>query len=226
MKIQHWLIGGVLITAGMAVLLKESKWHRQFVDVTARKPAGRAGRRFYKDPKGHYRSFAYLLDKLALQPDEHFLDICCGGGGLLTRALRIVHYAAGLDHSADMVILTQENNPQAVAEKYLDVRQGDAGALPWADATFDVVANANALFFLPAPVKVFHEVYRVLKPGGRFALITAVKHKLVEIFFGLWSPMMTLYTDDELTAMLREAGFSDVEVYSPDGMYQIGYGVK
>jgi hypothetical protein len=42
--------------------------------------------------------------------------------------------------------------------------------------------------------------------------------------FGVWR--LTLYTDDELVAMLRKAGFAQVEVYSPDGMHQIGYGVK
>lgn len=35
MKIQCYLVGGALVIAGILVLMKESKWHRQFVDVTA-----------------------------------------------------------------------------------------------------------------------------------------------------------------------------------------------
>ena len=222
----RYLIGGVLIAAGVIVLLSESKWRRQFVDIKARKPSGRTGRRLYRDPKGHYRSFELLLDKLHLIPGESLLDICCGGGGLLERALSTAGHAAGLDHSPDMVSLTQENNAQAFAENRLDVRQGDAGALPWDVATFDAVANANALFFLPDPVQVFREAYRLLKPSGRFAVVTTAKRKLVSIAFGPWRSSMALYTDDQLADMLIKAGFVQVEAYSPDGMHQIGYGVK
>jgi SAM-dependent methyltransferase len=123
-----------------------------------------------------------------------------------------------------MVALAQENNAQAVIEGRLEVRQGDAGALPWDDATFDAAANANALFFIPEPVQLFCEAYRVLKPGGRFTVVTGAKRGLMPFLFGAWR--LTLYTDDELAAMLREAGFAQVEAYSPDGMLQIGYGVK
>jgi SAM-dependent methyltransferase len=186
MRIRRYLVGGALITGGVLVLMKESKWHHQFIDVTARKPSRTVGRRLYKGPKPHYRSFGLLLDKLRITPGQVFLDICCGGGGLLTRALKTANQAAGFDHSADMVALTQENNAQAVAENRLDARQGDAGALPWDDATFDAVANANALFFLREPVRVFREAYCVRKPGGHFALVTTAKRGLLGLLFGPW----------------------------------------
>lgn len=226
MKLFKWIIVGILIVVGAAILLYESKWYQRFIDATARKPSGWAGRKIYRDPKPHYKSFQLVLDKLGLTANDKFLDICCGGGGMLERALQTVHQAAGLDHSQDMIALTEENNPQAVAEGRLELRQGDAGALPWNDATFDVIANANALFFIPEPVQLFQEAYRVLKPGGRFTVITVVNDNRVSLFFGPWRSAMTLYTDDELADMLRQAGFTKVESYSPDGMHQIGYGVK
>ncbi|MCG8348701.1 MAG: class I SAM-dependent methyltransferase [Chloroflexales bacterium] len=226
MKVFKWITVGALIVLGAAVLLYESKWHRRFVDATARKPSGWAGRQLYRDPKPHYKSFQLVMDKLGLTANDKFLDICCGGGGLLERALQTVSQAAGLDHSQDMVALTEENTAQAVAEGRLEVRQGDAGALPWSDATFDAVANANALFFIPEPVQLFREAHRVLKPGGRFAMITAAKSNHIGLFFGPWRSSMTLYADDELADMLYQAGFTRIEAYSPDGMHQIGYGVK
>jgi SAM-dependent methyltransferase len=197
-----------------------------FVDATARKPSRLAGRFFYQYPKPHYRSFEYLLDNLLLTSDDKFLDICCGGGGLLIRALQTVHQAAGLDHSPDMVTLTKKNNARAILENRLDVRQGDACNLSWDNATFDAAANTNALFFLSNPVQFFHEVYRVLKTGGRFAVITAPKRKIFELLFAPWRSSMNLYTKDELSNMLLQAGFIEVESYSPDGQLLIGYGIK
>lgn len=201
-------------------------WYQNFVDKTARKPSGWIGRLFYRNPKPHYRSFQYILGKLRLTPDDCFLDICCGGGTLLQMALQTVKQAAGLDYSPDMIALTRENNAQAIAEGRLDLRQGDAAALPWDDGVFDAVANANALIFLPAPLAFFCEVQRVLKPGGRFALVTAPKRKLAPLFYGPWYPTLKLYSDGELAAMLREAGFADVAARTLDIENQIGYGVK
>ena len=232
-----WILGGSLIAVGAVLLLCESKWHPRFVDATARKPSGQAGRFMYKDPKEHYKSFQYTLEKLNLTADDFFLDVGCGGGSLLDRALQIVHRAAGLDHSPDMVALTKEKNAQAIAEGWLDVREGSAEALPWDDNTFDVVVSTNAFFFIQNPQQFLREAYRVLrspepaegKPGGRFLVITTAKTKLIGVFFAPWRSSMSLYSNAEMSAMLHEAGFTAVEASSPDGFIQfgqIGYGVK
>jgi ubiquinone/menaquinone biosynthesis C-methylase UbiE len=225
-KTQFWILGGTLFAAGAAGLLTKGEWHQRFVDATARKPSGWAGRCLYYDPKPHYKSFRYVLDKLHLTPDDVFLDICCGGGTLLSWALQTVHWAAGVDHSSDMLALTRGNNIPAIAEGRLDVRQGDVSALPWNDNTFDAVANVNALFFVEEPVQLFREAHRALKPGGRFAVVTTAKRKLVGVLFGPWRSCMALYTDAELANMLHQAGFAEVQAYSLDGMHQIGYGIK
>jgi ubiquinone/menaquinone biosynthesis C-methylase UbiE len=226
MKITRWVLGGTLILAGAAVLLNGSKWHHRFIDATVRKPSGWLGRLLHRDPKAHYKSFRHALDKLNLRADDVLLDVCCGGGTLLNQALQIVRRAAGLDYSPDMVALTRENNSQAVAEGRLEVRQGDARTLPWNDATFDAVTNANALVFIQEPVKALREAHRVLKPGGRFVVVTTGKRRFAALLYAPWYAALTLYTAGELAHMLREAGFTAVEAYSLDAEDLIGYGIK
>lgn len=198
-------------------------WYQKFVDMTARKPNGWIGRIFYRDLKPHYRSFQYVLEKLCLAPDDVFLDVCCGGGTLLQMALETVEQAAGLDYSPDMIALTRENNSAAVVNGRLELCQGDAAELPWEDATFDAVANANALIFISQPLEFFHEVRRVLKPGGRFVVVTTGKHKLAPILFGPWYPTLKLYSDAELADLLSSAGFTDIEVKGVNIENQVGY---
>jgi ubiquinone/menaquinone biosynthesis C-methylase UbiE len=226
MGIAKWLLGSSLILVAAAVLLHQSRWHHRFVDLTARRPAGRLGRLLYRDAKQHHESFRYLLDKLALTPDDVLLDVCCGGGTLLQMALQTVNRAAGLDYSPDMVALTKENNQQAVAAGRLDVRQGDAVSLPWPDATFDAVANANAFVFIEEPLRCLRETHRVLTPGGRFVMVTTAPRRFARLVYGPWHFALRLYTCDGLADMLREAGFTAVEAYLLDAENQIGCGMK
>jgi ubiquinone/menaquinone biosynthesis C-methylase UbiE len=125
-----------------------------------------------------------------------------------------------------MVALTRENNPLAVAEGRLEVRQGDACALPWDDATYDAVTNVNALPFIQEPIKVLREAHRVLKPGGRFVAITTAKRTYAPFLYAPWHFALVLYTADELARLLSAAGFEAVEAYALDVEDLIGYGIK
>ncbi|MBN1316457.1 MAG: methyltransferase domain-containing protein [Anaerolineales bacterium] len=225
MKKQHWIIGGVLIIAGIVVLIK-SKAYQKLIDATARKPSGWLGWLLYGDPKPHYKSFQQVLEKAGLMSDDTLLDVCCGGGTLLSIALETVHRAAGLDYSADMVALATENNSDAVAAGRLDVRLGDACALPWDDETFNVVTNVNAFTFIMEPEKALQEAYRVLKPGGRFVVVTPARRKFAALFYALWYSALTLYDADELGSLMNNAGFTAVESYLLDPEDLIGFGIK
>jgi SAM-dependent methyltransferase len=226
LKTKRWIAGGIIVAAVAAIALNKSELHHRFVDTTVRKPSGWLGRRLYRNPKQHRESFQRALEKLRLTPDDVVLDVCCGGGTLLSQALETVRQAAGLDYSPDMVTLTKENNPMAAAQGRLDVREGDAGALPWGDETFDAVTNVNALVFLPDPVKALREAHRVLKPNGRLVVITTAQRKYAKLLYAPWHFALALYTVDELASMLREAGFATVEAYKLDVEDLIGYGIK
>lgn len=66
----------------------------------------------------------------------------------------------------------------------------------------------------------------MLKPGGRLAVVTTAKRKYAALLYAPWFFALSLYSAEELVAMLREAGFTAVEAYALDAEDLIGYGRK
>jgi ubiquinone/menaquinone biosynthesis C-methylase UbiE len=126
-------------------------------------------------------------------------------------ALEKAGYAAGLDHSPDMVELAKRINMHAVEQSRAEIVSGDATDLPWESQSFTAGASANMFFFVDKPVEMLKEVYRVLKPGGRFAMVTMGKGLVGWLIFGKRYRLRT-YGNDEMVAMLRGAGFPIVNV--------------
>ncbi len=184
---------------------------QKFIDRTARKPTGKRSRRNYSHPRGHYPSFRLILGLLDLTAKDQYLEIGCGGGVLLRSALETAAFGAGIDHSPDMVDLSRQNNAQAVAAGRAEILQGDVAALPWEDGRFSAAASANMFFFVEQPQQTLAEIYRVLRPGGRFAMVTSAKTLLMTLSFG-WLYRLRSYTNAEISGMLRSAGFCDIRV--------------
>ena len=73
----------------------------RMTDRVARRPHGRAARETYGAPDVHSFAWEPVLDALALGPDDRLLDVGCGGGIFLRRALETGCYAVGFDHSRE-----------------------------------------------------------------------------------------------------------------------------
>jgi SAM-dependent methyltransferase len=212
---------GVLI--GMVVVA------RPLVDgiaESARRPTGRVGRLLYGPAPAGLAPYGRVLDALDLRGDDVLLEIGPGGGNFLARALELAGSAAAIDHSQDMVDATCRRNAAAVAASRLDVRLGDAASLPWDDGSFTAVAMNQVFFWLPDPDRVLAEVHRVLRPGGRLAILGASNRPATRLLvLPYLQGGMRLYDDHELARMLRSAGLTEVDVASR-GLVQYARAVR
>ena len=113
-----------------------------------------------------------LVDRLAPRPGERLLDVATGTGEVALRAARAGAQATGLDISEPLL---EQARVKAERERLVAAFElGDAQALPYGDASFDVVASCFAVMFPPDAHRVASELGRVLRPGGRLGLTTWV----------------------------------------------------
>ena len=109
-----------------------------------------------------------IVETLAPEPGDRFLDLACGTGGVALIAARAGAEVTGLDISPDQLA-----KARAAAEaEGLSIRydEGDAQALPYTDGEFDAVASAFGMIFATDHARAAAELTRVCRPGGRFAV--------------------------------------------------------
>ena len=182
-------------------------------DRIARRPHGRTARATYGADDVHSFAWPPVLDALRLGPDDHLLDVGCGGGVFMRHAREAVGCrVTGLDHSRDMVSLAGG-----------DAVLGTAVQLPFPDGSFTAVSSLVAFFFFPEPVRALAEMRRVLDPErGRLAIFTtAPEAKGTEAAPYPLATRGHFYTDEELAGLAREAGLLIRRVERPDPWAQL-----
>lgn len=148
------------------------------------------------------------------RPGEVVLDLGSGAGFdcfLAARAVGEAGKVIGVDGSADMIALARSNAAKHDAVN-VEFRLGEIERLPVADASVDVVISNCVVNLAPDKRAVFAEVLRVLQVGGRLAISDVVALKELPAETPVCGCIGGAATIDELTTILREAGFADVEV--------------
>jgi ubiquinone/menaquinone biosynthesis C-methylase UbiE len=185
----------------------------RMTDRVARRPHGRAARRTYGAEDAHSFAWAPVLDALRLTSDDTLLDVGCGGGVFIKRALETGCRAVGIDHSRDMVRLARKTNGDRAR-----IVLGSAEDLPFEDAGFTAISCLVAFLFFPEPVTALREFRRVLeRERGRIAVYTTAPE--LKGTPAAPYPLATrahFYEDDQLAALAGEAGFAEVAVLRPD----------
>ena len=155
----------------------------------------------------------------SLKPGETVLDLGCGGGFDCFLAAESVGESGrviGVDMTADMVSKARQNAEKLGAEN-VEFRLGEIEHLPAADASVDVIISNCVINLSPEKIDVFREAWRVLKPGGRLAIldVVALQTLPVEIKNDLSLISGCVGGTEkigDIEKMLQEAGFRDINI--------------
>jgi demethylmenaquinone methyltransferase/2-methoxy-6-polyprenyl-1,4-benzoquinol methylase len=162
-----------------------------------------------------------------VRPGDRVLDICCGTGDVAVAALRAGGRVTGLDFSERMLERARRKSAE------VEWVQGDALALPFEDDSFDAATAGFGVRNLDDLERGLVELRRVLRPGGRVAILEITRPSgLLAPFYRLWFdglvpllgrllPGGSAYTylpasvrrfpgPEELAGLLRAAGFEEV----------------
>ena len=116
-----------------------------------------------------------------VKPGDRVLDSCCGTGDLAIAAAAAGGNVTGVDFSKPMLERARRKAPK------LEWIEGDALALPFADESFDAATVGFGVRNLSELDKGLHELRRVLRPGGRLAILEITRPTgFVAPFYRLW----------------------------------------
>jgi arsenite methyltransferase len=162
-----------------------------------------------------------------LKPGETVLDLGSGGGiDVLLSARRVgpAGKAYGLDMTDEMLALARENQRKAGVEN-VEFLKGEIEHIPLPDNSVDVVISNCVINLSGDKDRVLREAFRVLKPGGRFAVSDVVTHGEVPAKVRdnmlLWVGCIAgALQDYQYVAKLAKAGFDDIDI-EPTRVYDI-----
>jgi ubiquinone/menaquinone biosynthesis C-methylase UbiE len=154
-----------------------------------------------------------------LKPGEVVLDLGSGGGiDVLLSAKRVgaTGKAYGLDMTDEMLALANENKRKAAAEN-VEFLKGEIEHIPLPDNSVDVIVSNCVINLSADKGQVLREAFRVLKPGGRFAVSDVVTRGQIvpEIRQSilLWVGCVAgALEDSEYRQKLADAGFEKIEI--------------
>jgi SAM-dependent methyltransferase len=164
------------------------------------------------------------LAALELREGDRLLDVGCGTGAAVRAAAGVAERAVGADISPEMIRRASE---LASGLSNVEFVVADSEALPFQDAAFTAVLCTASFHHYPDPTRVLAEMARVLDGGGRLVIADGAADRLPArvvdaLLRRLDRSHIRLYRTDELAAMLRNAGFSDVAVTT---LYDGGYAI-
>jgi len=156
------------------------------------------------------------------------LDVGCGLGAVDT--LLVERHGArsvvGIDIDPALIEAMRARIERTGLEARIEARLVDGGAMPFGDERFDVVFSKDSLVQIPDKRALFGEILRVLRPGGRFLASDWLRggdgdySPQMQEYFRLEGITYNMATLEQSAAVLREAGFAQVEILDRHAWYR------
>lgn len=184
------------------------------------------------------------MRRMNVQQGQHALDVCCGTADwaiAMAEKVGATGKVYGLDFSQNMLAVGKEKI-KAKGITNIELVQGNAMELPFADNSFDFVTIGFGLRNVPDYLQVLKEMHRVAKPGGKivcletsqpttpifrqlyyayFKYIMPLLGKMLANKYGQYSWLQESAKDfpgrEELAELFRQAGLVDIKIKSYDG---------
>lgn len=202
---------------------------------------GGIARWYAKITRKDYAEFEKLAVRIAaeLPAGASVLEVAPGPGYLSIEMAKFGRYSVtGLDISETFVEIARKN--AAEADIQADFRRGNASAMPFADAAFDLIVCRAAFKNFSEPVKALAEMRRVLKPGGRAIIIDlrrdtpkedidahvdnmhvgAINAAFIKLSFRVML-LKRAYTRPEFEEFIAESGFTKFDIREENVGFEI-----
>ena len=164
--------------------------------------AGRLGKDYV--PGKSWKGMAEAL--LRLMPPMVIADLGAGDGSFSLLLAQNAEKVIAIDSSAKMIEFARDQaNRNKV--KNVDYRLGDMEELPIDDASVDIVFFSQSLHHALHPDRAVAEAARILKPGGRIAILDLAKHRFEEAR-EMYADEWLGFSEAELESMLERVGFA------------------
>jgi SAM-dependent methyltransferase len=202
----------------MPIIALRSSKHGQSTSQ-CQKPSGPLGRlNLWAMNRRHSKLTDWGLANVTIAERDVMLDVGCGGGRTIAKlaAAAPAGRVYGIDYAPASIAVARRTNRQLVESGRVVIEEASVSALPFAPDTFDLVTAIETHFWWgDALGPGMREVWRVLRPGGRFLIVAEFynggRHSRYAERLGQLTGMAAL-TVEQHRALLVDAGFSDARL--------------
>lgn len=173
-----------------------------------RQPSGSSAEKFgLLMNKANNNLYDKIIDILDVQGGEKILEIGFGNGRFFEKLFKKTKNikVSGVDFSESMVNSAREYNEELIDDDRLELLYCSSNAMPFETGTYDKIFCINLIYFWENPSENLREIYRILKPGGKFYTCFRTKDCLSKLpYTKYWE---ILYDEDEWKNLLEKNNF-------------------